>query len=108
EVEFPNLAKLARIYLAVPGSTASVEQVFSAAGWICSSRRGRLSGESLGLLVTSTGWMRQGFDRLLGLDHSGRQAGRPILQEMDETIAETKAKRRKADANRRKRMAMGL
>ncbi|CAD6965173.1 unnamed protein product [Tilletia laevis] len=50
----------------------------------------------------------EGFDRLLGLDHSGRQAGRPILQEMDETIAETKAKRRKADANRRKRMAMGL
>ncbi|KAE8239108.1 hypothetical protein A4X13_0g8248 [Tilletia indica] len=104
EVEFPNLAKLARIYLAIPGSTASVERVFPTAGWICSARRGRLNGESLGLLVSSTKWMSQGVDRLVGLDDTSRQAEAPILQVMDNTIAAEKVKRRAAEIKGRAKM----
>ncbi|KAE8241387.1 hypothetical protein A4X13_0g7437 [Tilletia indica] len=87
EVEFPRLAKLARIILSVPGSTAAVERIFSRAGIMCSSRRGRLTGETLDLLVTSYAWMDQGVDRLVGLDQTAKSIGAPILAQLDKDIA---------------------
>ncbi|KAE8237707.1 hypothetical protein A4X13_0g8666, partial [Tilletia indica] len=93
ESEFPTIAKLARIVLSAPGSTADVERVFSTAGWMISQRRGRVSGDTLGLLVTSHGWMAQGIDRLVGLDESARATGIPILKRMDATVANKKKKR---------------
>ncbi len=36
---YPTLARFARKYLALPGSTASVERLFSTAGVICTDRR---------------------------------------------------------------------
>ncbi|KAE8244234.1 hypothetical protein A4X03_0g7596, partial [Tilletia caries] len=87
ETEFPTLAKLARIDLSAPGSTADVELVFATAGWMMSSRRGRINGETLGWLVTTHGWMRQGLNRLIGLDQAARATGAPILEKMDAAIA---------------------
>ncbi|KAE8239132.1 hypothetical protein A4X13_0g8240 [Tilletia indica] len=95
ECEFPQLSKLARIVLSVPGSTAAVERVFSHAGWIASARRARLNGTTMGMLVTSYAWMQQGIDRLVGLDDSAKAAGAPILRMMDKTIKAKKEKRSK-------------
>jgi len=44
--EFPILAKLAKIYLAIPASNASVERLFSAAGNVYSEKRGGLDPET--------------------------------------------------------------
>jgi len=43
EGDFPTLARLARIYLAIPASNASVERLFSAAGNVYSLKRGSLA-----------------------------------------------------------------
>ena len=91
---FPTLARLARIVLACPGSTAEVERVFSLAGWFVSNRRARLNGTTLGLLVTSHAWMSQA-DRLVGLDAAARTAGRPILANVDAMISAEKESRSK-------------
>jgi hAT family C-terminal dimerisation region len=40
--EFPRLARMARQYLAVPATSASVERVFSGVGLVTTDLRGRL------------------------------------------------------------------
>ncbi|KAE8207812.1 hypothetical protein CF327_g7250 [Tilletia walkeri] len=95
ECEFPQLSKLARIVLSVPGSTAAVERVFSHAGWIASAQRARLNGTTMGMLVTSYAWMQQEIDRLVGLDDSAKAAGASILRMMDKTIKAKKEKQSK-------------
>ena len=48
---FPTLARIAREYLAIPAMSTPSERMFSAAGYISSQRRSRLSGENLNQLV---------------------------------------------------------
>ncbi len=48
---YPTLAQFARKYLALPGSTASAERLFSTAGVICTDQRTRLSARLLKALV---------------------------------------------------------
>ena len=48
---FPTLARIAREYLAIPAMSTPSARLFSAAGYISSQRRSRLSGENLNQLV---------------------------------------------------------
>ncbi|XP_065895773.1 zinc finger BED domain-containing protein 4-like [Dysidea avara] len=48
---FPTLARIAREYLAILAMSTPSERLFSAAGYISSQRRSRLSGENLNQLV---------------------------------------------------------
>lgn len=50
-VDFPNLAILARKYLAIPATEASSERLFSAAGNVLTDRRSKMSSDSLEQLV---------------------------------------------------------
>ncbi|XP_065895778.1 zinc finger BED domain-containing protein 4-like [Dysidea avara] len=48
---FPTLARIAREYLAIPAMSTPSAKLLSAAGYISSQRRSRLSGENLNQLV---------------------------------------------------------
>ena len=48
---FPTLERIAREYLAIPAMSTLSEKMFSAARYLSSQRRSRLSGENLNQLV---------------------------------------------------------
>ena len=50
--KLPLMAKLARVYLLSPASTADVERLFSIAGRVCRPHRSRLNPKTIELLVT--------------------------------------------------------
>ena len=50
--KLPLMAKLAKVYLLAPASTADVERLFSVAGRICRPHRSRLNPKTIELLVT--------------------------------------------------------
>ena len=50
EAEFPDLAKAAKVLLAIPASSAPVERVFSRMTSVSSAKRGSLSAELLAVL----------------------------------------------------------
>ena len=47
ETRFPNLSKIAKKYLCVPGSSVPSERLFSKAGQLVSERRNRLKSENI-------------------------------------------------------------
>ena len=51
ESRLPRLATLARTYLAIQASSAPVERVFSASGWIVSKRRCSMTDRTVMLLT---------------------------------------------------------
>ena len=48
---FLTLARIAREYLAIPAMLTPSERMFSAAGYISSQRRSRISGENINQLL---------------------------------------------------------
>jgi hypothetical protein len=50
-VRFPYLSRLARRYLAMPATRASVERLFSVAGQVVTAKRARLDPSTVTLLV---------------------------------------------------------
>ena len=48
---YPNLAKLAKKYLAVPASSVPAERIFSLAGNLVTKKRVQLSAENINLLI---------------------------------------------------------
>jgi len=53
EVQFPNLARLAKIVLSIPGSSVSVERVFNVGRDIIGVRRHSLDSDSMSSLMLS-------------------------------------------------------
>ena len=51
EGSFPNLAALARKYLAIPASSVSAERIFSLAGNLISKKICRLSPDTVDMLI---------------------------------------------------------
>ena len=57
EVAFPNLAKLAKVQLAIQATSAPSERVFSQAALIGTAKRNRLDAEMMGkLLFLKVNW----------------------------------------------------
>ncbi|KAE8217993.1 hypothetical protein CF319_g8042 [Tilletia indica] len=67
EALFPNVSKLARIILAIPGSSSAVERVFSQAALVSTNRRGSLSSGTISELVKTRHWLNHGANQLAGL-----------------------------------------
>ncbi|KAE8239837.1 hypothetical protein A4X13_0g8045, partial [Tilletia indica] len=77
---FPNLSKLARVVLAVPGSSSSVERVFSKAALFSTNRRARLTSASISKLVTTRLWLAHGGDKYAGLDEDVRRCAKMLAE----------------------------
>ncbi|KAE8221529.1 hypothetical protein CF326_g8538 [Tilletia indica] len=92
EKVFPNVSKLARLVLGIPGSSSSVERVFSQAALFSTHRRARLSAKSISQLVTTKHWLREGGDELAGLGSDVRRCAKMIDELPDYLI--TKRPRR--------------
>lgn len=54
---YPNIAKLAKQYLACPCSSVPSERLFSAAGNIVSKKRASLSRDTADMLVCLSSWL---------------------------------------------------
>ncbi|KAE8218771.1 hypothetical protein CF319_g7415 [Tilletia indica] len=80
EKVFPKLSKLARIVLAIPGSSSSVERVFSQAALFATNKRASLSSKALSELVSTKHWMMHGADELVGLREEARRVAESIAK----------------------------
>ncbi|KNE89305.1 hypothetical protein PSTG_17239, partial [Puccinia striiformis f. sp. tritici PST-78] len=59
QATYPTVAVMARAYLGAPGSSCSVERLFSTASDVCSSQRGRLLPSKMSHCVSSLMWLRE-------------------------------------------------
>jgi len=57
----PVLSAMARLYLAIPGTSTASERVFSAAGNLISEKRTRLSCDSIQANMTLRSWSKTGL-----------------------------------------------
>jgi len=59
--QYPVLGAMARLYLAIPGTSTASERVSSAAGNLVSEKRTRLSCDSIQANMTLRSWRRAGL-----------------------------------------------
>jgi len=59
--DFPVIAKIARDYLAIPGTSVSVERLFSSSRHLCSDLRSSLHAESISEAMCAKMWIRAGL-----------------------------------------------
>jgi hypothetical protein len=64
------MSQLARRYLALPGSSAAGERVFSGAADVCGTDRGSLKPRTIERAVACQQWMRQGVKMPPGWDRT--------------------------------------
>jgi hypothetical protein len=57
ELEYPHLAKVARDYAGIPGSSAPSERVFSRAGDLITKKRNRLAPETADSIMCLRYWL---------------------------------------------------
>jgi hypothetical protein len=57
ELEYPHLAKVARDYAGIPGSSVPSERVFSRAGDLITKKRNRLAPESADSIMSLRYWL---------------------------------------------------
>lgn len=58
---FPTLARMARDYLAIQGSSVAVERVFSKSRHICADLRSSLKAPTIRKALLSKVWIRSGL-----------------------------------------------
>jgi hypothetical protein len=61
QVQYPNLAQMARNYLSIPASSAATERTFSSAGNLISENRSCLSPEIVQILMCMRSWRKSGL-----------------------------------------------
>ena len=64
ERDFPILSRMARDFLAIPGSSVSVERLFSKSRHLCTDLRGSLKAETVTEAMCARQWLRDGLYNL--------------------------------------------
>ena len=59
--EFPVIASMARDFLAIPGSSVSVERLFSASRHLCVDTRSAFKAETISEAMCAKEWLRNGL-----------------------------------------------
>jgi hypothetical protein len=59
--EFPIIAKMARDFLAIPGTSVSVERLFSKSRHLCTDVRSSLQAQTIMMALITSVWLRQGL-----------------------------------------------
>ena len=64
ERDFPIISRMARDFLAIPGSSVSVERLFSKSRHLCTDLRGSLKAETVTEAMCARQWLRDGLYKL--------------------------------------------
>lgn len=61
EKDFPIVAKMARDFLAIPGTSVSVERLFSKSRHLCSDLRSSMKADTIMEAMLTRSWIRDGL-----------------------------------------------
>ena len=56
QLRYPALSRMARDYLAIPGTSARIEEIFSESGEVISNERNRLNSSSIQAIMCLNSW----------------------------------------------------
>ncbi|KAF7349507.1 Dimer-Tnp-hAT domain-containing protein [Mycena sanguinolenta] len=68
EHEFPIISKIARDFLAIPGTSVSVERLFSSARHLCHESRASLNSKTISEAMLTKMWIKEGLLKRASLD----------------------------------------